>query len=438
MSPSHGARSAEHSAEQPGSMTAPSSAAGPGPSPPGALPCVRRADRQGQVGTQRSPSHRFTRIRLHNEPCNEGATVDVTRTPRAQQTWRRTRSSPTPAGHAADVHSNEECVPALIARTGGNGKRLTRGRLSQISRSTGSRSRAPRSRTSCRGRASTKAEIMSEVEALGFMSDFHPFQKQIEACQGEEILVVADPEQVRRRARGRVATAAAPADAARSRALLSAARRRSAAISPRPSRAAGVRRLVAAVRDRRGERRQVRRASARRAGGRGGAAQEAGGGGGGTAPGGSRGEHAVCEDRKPVHSLAYASARPRPRRTRRSPRSRCRSRGRCSTAVMMRPLLISFGLNVRIGRRRAHGRFYLAEQTERGYWFMGAPEHGADFVTVTAAAGGHGDFYEGRRRERPRRGTPAAHAPFRAPLTVPHHDPLMPAPTRPDPALAPH
>ena len=41
-----------------------------------------------------------------------------------------------------------------------------------------------------------KAEIMSEVEALGFMSDFHPFQKQIEAYQGEEILVVADPEQV--------------------------------------------------------------------------------------------------------------------------------------------------------------------------------------------------------------------------------------------------
>ena len=48
----------------------------------------------GGFGNQRS--HRFTRIRLHNEPCNEGATVDVTRTPRAQQTWRRTRSSPTP------------------------------------------------------------------------------------------------------------------------------------------------------------------------------------------------------------------------------------------------------------------------------------------------------------------------------------------------------
>ena len=40
-----------------------------------------------------------------------------------------------------------------------------------------------------------KAEMLDEVEKLGFMSDWHPEQKVIEAYDGEEILVIWDPKQ---------------------------------------------------------------------------------------------------------------------------------------------------------------------------------------------------------------------------------------------------
>lgn len=48
----------------------------------------------------------------------------------------------------------------------------------------------------CAWKTFTKEWILEECNKMGFMSDFHPFMKDVTAYTGEEVLIIQDPEQV--------------------------------------------------------------------------------------------------------------------------------------------------------------------------------------------------------------------------------------------------